>query len=114
MAEFNDKKYNFAKVGREFRLIEDGMNTIFINREQEADEILQDFRQKGMSKERMRKAGMYCIQVQNALFDKLYGAGKLRPVSEDMQDFYELVDGSEYSEECGIDYLTCGGAAVFF
>ena len=114
MAEFKDKKYNFAKVGREFRLIEQNIKTIFINREQEADEILQDLKQKGMSKERMRKAGMYCIQVQNNLFDKLYGSGKLRPVSEDMQDFYELVNGSGYSEECGIDYLTCGGAAVFF
>ena len=59
----------------------------------------------------MRKAGQYCIQIydnaksENSFFDRLNGAGMLRPVSEEMRDFYELVDGEQYSEEYGLDLI---------
>lgn len=67
----------------------------------------------------MRKAGQYCIQVydnaksENSFFDRLNGAGMLRTVSEEMQDFYELVDGEQYSEEYGLDFSLEDGMAFF-
>lgn len=113
MDEFRNKEYNFAKVGEEFKLIEEDTKTIFIGRELEADEILQEFKIKGASKERMRKSGQYCIQVYSNFFKKLNGAGMVQPVSEDMQDFYELVALDQYSESCGIDFSIDDGMALY-
>ena len=93
--------------------------TIFINREPETEELLQELRLKGITKERMRKAGQYCVQVYdneksgNSFFDKLNGAGMLRPISEELQDFYELAAGEQYSEEYGLDFSMEDGMALF-
>ena len=119
MDEFQKMECNFAKVAKEFKLIEENTKTIFINRELDAEELLQELRIKGVTKEKMRKAGQYCIQVydntqsENTFFDKLNGAGMLRPIAEEMQDFYELVDGAQYSEEYGLDFSLEDGIALF-
>gem|GEM_PF-3037344 len=63
MKEFYRGKYNFAKVAKEFQLIEQETKTIFICKEPEAKEILDEIKTKGTSKERMRKAGQYCVQI---------------------------------------------------
>ena len=111
MGEFKKIQCNFAKVGKEFKLIEQNTRMIFISKEPEAEELLNELKIKGASKERMRKAGQYCVQIygdeerENSFFNELYGAGMLRPISEDMQDFYELVSSKQYSEEWGLDFL---------
>ena len=66
-----------------------------------------------MSKERMRKAGQYCVQIYGDFFGKLNGAGMLQLVSEDIQDFYELVSMDQYSEDYGLDYAMDNGIAIF-
>ena len=119
MDEFQKMECNFAKVAKEFKLIEENTKTIFINREPETEELLQELRLKGITKERMRKAGQYCVQVYdneksgNSFFDKLNGAGMLRPISEELQDFYELAAGEQYSEEYGLDFSMEDGMALF-
>ena len=77
--EFTNKKmkYNFAKVGKEFKLIEQNTKTIFVNREETADEILQELQRKGFTRSGMRRASQYCINVYDQTFDKMYGAGIL-------------------------------------
>lgn len=114
MEEFKNKDYHFAKVGREFQLIEENTKTIFIGKEQEAEELLEEIKIKGISKERMRKAGQYCIQVYDNFFEKLYGAGMVRSVTEDMQDFFELASPEQYSENCGIDFSIDDGIALYW
>ena len=47
-------------------------------------------------------------------FDKLYGMGMVRPVSEDIEDFYELQDRSRYTEEMGLELEFDDGVALFF
>lgn len=119
MSEFQNMEYNFAKVGKEFRLIEQEMKMIYITKDPEAEELLQEIKIKGMSKERMRKAGQYCVQVyddekkENSFFNRLYGMGMLREISEDMQDMYELVKLEQYSEEYGLDFSVDDGIALF-
>ena len=49
----------------------------------------------------MRKAGQYCVQIYGDFFGKLNGAGMLQLVSEDIQDFYELVSVDQYLEDYG-------------
>ena len=110
MGEFKSMRFNFSKVAKEFKLIEENTKLIFITRELKAEELLNELKIKGASRERLREAGQYCVQVygdertKNSLFDKLYSNGMIRPISEDMQNFYELVSQKQYSDECGLDF----------
>lgn len=115
MDEFTNKKikYRFAKVGKDFRLIEQNTKTIFINCEEDADEILRELKEKGFTRSGMRKASQYCITVYDQTFDKMYGAGMLKPVVENMEDFYELADESRYTEEMGLKLEIDNGMALF-
>lgn len=118
MDEFQRRQYNFETAAKKFKLIEENTKAIFINIETEANELLQELKLKGVSKERMRMLGRYCIQVYddksgNSLFDRLNGAGMLRLISEDMQNLYELVSSEQYSEKFGLDCSLDKGLALF-
>lgn len=110
--EFKDKRYNFAKAAKEFKLIEENTLTVFISREEEAEELLWQIKHQGYTKSGMRKAGQYCVQLYENDIEKLRGAGMLRLISEDIEDFYELVDSGQYSEEMGLDLGIEFGMAV--
>ena len=105
---FKYRDYHFATAAREFKLIEENTVTVYINREPEADALLQEIRQKGMTRSLMRKAGQYCVNVyrgdgtQERLFEKMYRAGMLREVVDGAQDFYELIDEKQYQEDTGL------------
>ena len=116
MDEFTNKKikYRFAQVGKDFRLIEQNTKTIFINNEEDADEILRELKEKGFTRSGMRKANQYCITIYDQTFDKMYGAGMLKPIAENMEDFYELTDESRYTEEMGLELEIDNGIALFF
>lgn len=62
--KFKDGNYQFATVAGEFNLIEENTVTVYINREPEAEALLQEIRQQGLTKSRMRKAGQYCVSVR--------------------------------------------------
>ena len=113
MEEFKGRRYNFAKVGREFKLIEEDTKTIFIGREKAAQELLWQLKNKGYTKSGMRLTQQYCVQVYEREFENLYGSGKVVPVSEDIEDFYELADLEQYTEEMGLELGTESGMALF-
>lgn len=119
MDEFFRMECNFAKVAKEFRLIEQDTITIFIGIEQKAQDLLQEIRYEGISKDRMRKAGQYCIQVYNtskikgSLFEQLRDSGKIRLVSDGVTDLYELVDFTQYKETYGLDLFMEDELAIF-
>lgn len=102
MEKFWGTKYNFAEVGWQFRLIEEDTKTILIHWTEEAEELLKQIKYKGFTKKEMRRAEQYCIQVYNTDFEKLEAAGMIIPVSEDIQDFYELADKNQYTEDMGL------------
>ena len=54
------------------------------------------------------------MQVYDNDLEKLNGAGLLRPVSEDVRDFYELVHVEQYTDEMGLDLRIDLGMAVMF
>lgn len=110
--EFKNLEYNFAKVGKKFKLIEQNTKTLFIHREETAEKLLQELKNQGYTRARMRKVGQYCIQVYDREFELLQGAGMLRPVDEEMKDFYELVDLEGYKEEIGLDLEIDSGMAI--
>lgn len=111
--EFQEKRYNFAKVGKEFKLIEENTKTVCITHEDEAEQLLRQMEYQGYTKSGMRKISRYCIQVREKEFEKLNGAGMVKLVSEDMEDFYELTDEIQYSEEMGLNLNIEEGMALF-
>lgn len=112
MGEFQGKRYNFATVGTKFRLIEENTVTVVIPREDEPKALLQQIKERGYTKSGMRAIGPYCIQLRANDFDKLNAAGMVRAVSEDMRDFFELVNEDSYTEEMGLDLGVELGIAV--
>lgn len=54
------------------------------------------------------------FEIIRVVLDKLNGAGLLRPVSEDVRDFYELVHVEQYTDEMGLDLGIDFGMAVVF
>ena len=99
-------------MAQEFKLIEENTLTVFVSREEEAEELLRQIECQGYTKSGMRKAGQYCVQLYENDIEKLQGAGMLRPISEDIEDFYELVDSGQYSEEMGLNLGIESGMAV--
>lgn len=103
LSEFKNKDYHFAKVGKEFHLIEEGNKTIFINRDETASQILQQLRLQGYTQGTLRKAQQYCVSIYDREFERMNGCGMLKPVSGDLIDFYELITDIQYTDDMGLD-----------
>ena len=113
MDEFQRGVYNFSTASKNFKLIEEHTVTIFIPQEEDAKQLLKEIRYKGYTKSLMRKAGQYCVSVYTGNYDKLAASGMLRPVSEDIEDLYELCSGDGYTEEYGLRLDIEMGMGVF-
>ena len=86
--------------------------TVFVSREEEAEELLRQIKYQGYTKSSMRKAGQYCVQLYEGDIEKLLGAGMIRQISGDIEDFFELVDEGQYTEEMGLNLGIESGIAV--
>lgn len=103
LEKFQKCQFAFATVGKEFKPIEQNTKTILIPVEKRAKEIVEELKCKGASKKLIREAGQYCINVYDNLFQKLYGAGMLVGVSEELkEELFVLKDCKDYSEETGL------------
>ena len=103
VASFRKMNFPFADVDRKFRLIENETKTVFVAKETQAKIILNEIRNKGITKTLMRAATQYCINIYNTDYQKMCAAGLLRPISEDMkEDFYVLDNSDCYTEETGL------------
>lgn len=113
--KFKKGNFRFAEVGKEFRLIEENTRTILIPKEEEARKILDQLRHKGFSKELMRKAGQYCVNVYENDFQKMFAAGMLGEISEDLkEDYFVLKNPDQYTDETGLVLDVGYGEAVIF
>ncbi len=113
LKKFERGNFQFATVGKEFRLIEENTKTIVIPREEEAEELLEKLRLKGFTKEGLRKIGRYCVNVYENEFRKMFAAGMLGKISEDLKDdYFVLKDLEKYSDEMGLDLNIGYGEAV--
>ena len=119
--KFKDGNYQFATVAGEFNLIEENTVTVYINREPEAKALLQEIRQQGLTKSRMRKAGQYCVNVRkkgeyekrDMLFEEMYRAGMLKEVDPSAKDFWVLTQEEQYREDTGLKLEVELGGILF-
>lgn len=111
---FNPQELQFALVGRIFKLIETNTVTIFIDREDKAKQILEQIRIKGTTRQLMREAGQYCIQIYKNEFEKFYSANLVEEVDRNYEDgLWILRDIDKYSDEVGLTLDVDIGDAVF-
>lgn len=115
LERFKKGRFPFATVGKEFKLIEQDTKTVFIAREEKAKEILEEIRYKGATKALMREAGQYCVDVYDNIFQKIYAAGMLMEVSEELkEEFFLLRDAEDYAEETGLKIDVELGAGIWY
>ena len=109
---FDGGNLRFADVGESFKLIEENTKTVFIPKEERAVELLNEVKNKGITKKLMREMGQYCVNVYQEDFNKMFGAGMLKAISEDMKDFFELTHLENYTEETGLILEVQSGKAI--
>ena len=110
LEKFDGGDYEFATAAKDFKLIEENTVMVYIDQEPEAKALLQEIRQQGLTKSRMRKAGQYCVSVRkkgeyekrNMLFDEMYRAGMLEEVDPGAKDFWVLTQEEQYREDTGL------------
>lgn len=114
LGQFQRGNFPFAKVSREFRIIEENTKIILIPIEDRAKEIAEELRIKGAKRGLVREAGQYCVSVYDSLFDKMNGAGMLWPVSEDLkEEMFLLKNFNDYTEEMGLNTDIKSGSVVW-
>lgn len=102
--------FPFETAASQFHLIEERTKTILVDKEPEARRIAEQLRAGCSSREVMRQAGGYCIQVYDNLFEDLRGAGL---IEELFPEFYRLRSAEQYREDVGLLLNVSRGDAVF-
>ncbi len=110
-AGVKDFLFPFATVSKEFSIIEDNTTTIFINKEERADFIEKHIRSGKISRQLMREAGHYCVNIYDKDFEALNGSGRLEEI---VPNLYSLRNKEEYTEDMGLSVNVSRGEAVFF
>lgn len=103
--------FPFATVARQFRLIENDTKTILINKEVEAQEIAQRIKRGECSRQLVRDAGQYCINIYDNDFNALFAAGMLEALP---MEFYLLRNPEQYTEDMGLIIKAKRGDAVVY
>lgn len=103
--------FPFASVSKQFRLIENDTKAILIDIEEEAGKLTERLRLGEHSRQLVRDAGQYCINLYQNDYDNLNGAGCLEALP---LNFYRLRNTELYTEEMGLTIRVERGEAVIF
>lgn len=103
--------FPFASIAKQFHLIENDTKTILIDIEPEAISIVQRIRWGEHSRQLVRDAGHYCVNVYEKDFENLNGAGRLEALD---MNLYVLRNKEQYTEEKGLVIDISRGEAVLF
>lgn len=100
----------FASVGEQFQLIETDTVPILIDQESEAQVLVERIRRGECSRNLVREASQYCVNVYRDDFDRMNGVGDLEMLD---LGFYRLRNPEQYSMEMGMEIQTERGDALF-
>lgn len=103
--------FPFKTVAQQFQLIESHTVTVLIDKEEDAKEIVQRLRWGEYTRELIRRAGQYCINIYKNDFENLNGAGLLEALDT---NYYLLRNTDDYTEECGLKIQASRGDALMF
>lgn len=104
------KKFNFATVGQQFKLIEENTKSLFINNTEESEWILECLQRGIRSRTLLRQAGKFIVPIYENQLRKLLDLGKIEEVD---QELYLLIDNTAYSNKTGLKLEMDDGVGVF-
>ncbi len=100
------EEFNFASVGREFRLIEDGFTKSVVVPHGQAAMYVQELRLKGPTRETLRKLQRFIVSIYPEAFAKLANLGCLEELTEGIfllskpyESYYDLTFGLVTGDE---------------
>ena len=102
--------FPFKEVSDQFRLIKDKTTAILIEKDPEAQRIGEQIRYGMPSRELVRQAGQYCVNVFDKDLENLRGAGLLEELP---MGFYALRKLDQYDNNTGLSLEVSRGDAVF-
>lgn len=115
VANFEDgvrtMSFPFETIAKAFRLIEEDTKTVLIPLEEKAQKIAQSLQSGGYSRQLMRDAGHYCVNVYAKDYQELQRTGG---ITEIFEGFALLEDINQYSEECGLMLNKETGIGVYY
>lgn len=115
MRQFEEGGFVFAKIAEQFKVIEQATRTILVPKEERAKEILEELRRKGATRQLIREAAQYSVNVYENVFQRICDAGMLLSVSEDLkEDFFVLRNCEDYSEETGLKINVELGEGIWY
>lgn len=103
--------FPFAEIAKQFKLIESNTKTILIDKEPEASALAEKLRRGEYSRQLVREAGQYCVNLFEKDFEALNGAGRLEQIAP---EFYVLRNKEQYTEERGLIMDVSRGDALLF
>ena len=105
----NGDCFPFATVAREFHLIENETQTVYIP-VGEAELWIEEMEKGKVSRELMRKLGQYAVNAYQNHLKALYDAGCVEGIGEGM---YVLRDMNQYHEDTGLQMDVSTGYGLF-
>ena len=112
------KNLEFETIGKKMKLIEDYTKEVFIPWNEEAKQLEEKLRQGIRTRELMRKASLYMVNVQSsvkkqipALYEQLRNDGYIEPLDEELavltaparnEGIYDEIKGLTYTHEEGM------------
>ena len=103
--------FPFEDIAHQFKIIESNTKTILIDKEEPAAAIAVRIRRGEHSRQLIRDAGLYCVNVYEKDFENLMGAGRLEQLDT---EFCLLRNKEQYTEESGLIIDVSRGEAVVF
>ena len=116
MGKFRGTSFSFEEAAKEFKLIEQNTRTIFIPRTEEATELVRRVRESGITRQLMREAGQFCVNVYEDDFQNMWDADLLEsaPLFQDTKDYFVLRKTDWYHDDIGLEMnVECGQAIIF-
>ena len=105
----------FRKVSEDFHLIGKEGISILITKEAEARTIFEEIRQKGITKELLRKASRYSVNVYLQDAEKFFQNGMIEELSmQGKTNLFVISDEKKYTDEYGLMLEIEEGEGIFF
>ncbi len=105
-----DEGFPFASVSEKFHLIDQNTRSVLVPINDDASDVAQRLQRGERSRQLMRKAGLYSVNVYDNQYDALCGEGALAVVENDLAILREL---SLYSEDTGLSVKDETGIGIF-
>ena len=107
------KKFAFSAIAKEFRLIEQDTQVVYIPWGEQGEKLIGRLRSGERSRALFREAGLYSVALYSDHFRSLVEAGSVQPSGTPGEELWVLTDMTQYDEKTGLSLKADSGQALF-